>query len=694
MKYSIISTLLFGLFMTSCTMTNPLLSPSENKYGAPAFDKIKTEHYKPAFEQSIASAKEDILKIINNTEEPTFENTIEALEFSGRDFSRVAGIFYNLNESNTSAEMQQIAEEVAPLTTEYSMFVSLNEDLFKRIKVVYEKRESLNLNKEQAKLLEDTFQSFARNGANLETAKKAEFSKIAEDLSIAGLNFNKNLLAATNAFSLNITDEKELEGLPEFVKDMGESEAKSRNMSGWVFTLQGPSYGPFMTYSSNRELRERMWKAYNTRAIKGEFDNTEVIRSIVNLKTKQAQLLGYDTYADYALEDRMAKSQEIVMEFLDELLVKSLPYAKKDVETIQKYAKSLGLKGKLMPWDFSFYSEKYKNEKYALNDELLKPYFKLENVKDAVLGLAGKLYGLKFVKNTELPVYHPEVEAFEVIDESGKFMALLYMDFFPRESKRGGAWMTSFRDECIYNGVEQRPFIQMVMNFTKPTEKAPSLLTFSEVTTLLHEFGHALHGILAEGTYTSLTGTSVARDFVELPSQIMENWAYEPEFLATFAKHYQTGEIIPQELINKITESKNYLAGYASVRQVAFGIMDMSWHILNSDMTGDIMEFEKKATERCAIMPSVKGTAMSPQFGHIFAGGYSAGYYSYKWAEVLEADAFALFQEKGIFNKEVANSFRKNILSRGSIDGEDISFKNFRGRDPEPEALMKKLGLN
>lgn len=694
MKYSIISTLLFGLFMTSCTMTNPLLSPSENKYGAPAFDKIKTEHYKPAFEQSIASAKEDILKIINNTEEPTFENTIEALEFSGRDFSRVAGIFYNLNESNTSAEMQQIAEEVAPLTTEYSMFVSLNEDLFKRIKVVYEKRESLNLNKEQAKLLEDTFQSFARNGANLETAKKAEFSKIAEDLSIAGLNFNKNLLAATNAFSLNITDEKELEGLPEFVKDMGESEAKSRNMSGWVFTLQGPSYGPFMTYSSNRELRERMWKAYNTRAIKGEFDNTEVIRSIVNLKTKQAQLLGYDTYADYALEDRMAKSQEIVMEFLDELLVKSLPYAKKDVETIQKYAKSLGLKGKLMPWDFSFYSEKYKNEKYALNDELLKPYFKLENVKDAVLGLAGKLYGLKFVKNTELPVYHPEVEAFEVIDESGKFMALLYMDFFPRESKRGGAWMTSFRDECIYNGVEQRPFIQMVMNFTKPTEKAPSLLTFSEVTTLLHEFGHALHGILAEGTYTSLTGTSVARDFVELPSQIMENWAYEPEFLATFAKHYQTGEIIPQELINKITESKNYLAGYASVRQVTFGIMDMSWHILNSDMTGDIMEFEKKATERCAIMPSVKGTAMSPQFGHIFAGGYSAGYYSYKWAEVLEADAFALFQEKGIFNKEVANSFRKNILSRGSIDGEDISFKNFRGRDPEPEALMKKLGLN
>lgn len=680
--------------MTSCTMTNPLLSPSENKYGAPAFDKIKTEHYKPAFEQSIASAKEDILKIINNTEEPTFENTIEALEFSGRDFSRVAGIFYNLNESNTSAEMQQIAEEVAPLTTEYSMFVSLNEDLFKRIKVVYEKRESLNLNKEQAKLLEDTFQSFARNGANLETAKKAEFSKIAEDLSIAGLNFNKNLLAATNAFSLNITDEKELEGLPEFVKDMGESEAKSRNMSGWVFTLQGPSYGPFMTYSSNRELRERMWKAYNTRAIKGEFDNTEVIRSIVNLKTKQAQLLGYDTYADYALEDRMAKSQEIVMEFLDELLVKSLPYAKKDVETIQKYAKSLGLKGKLMPWDFSFYSEKYKNEKYALNDELLKPYFKLENVKDAVLGLAGKLYGLKFVKNTELPVYHPEVEAFEVIDESGKFMALLYMDFFPRESKRGGAWMTSFRDECIYNGVEQRPFIQMVMNFTKPTEKAPSLLTFSEVTTLLHEFGHALHGILAEGTYTSLTGTSVARDFVELPSQIMENWAYEPEFLATFAKHYQTGEIIPQELINKITESKNYLAGYASVRQVTFGIMDMSWHILNSDMTGDIMEFEKKATERCAIMPSVKGTAMSPQFGHIFAGGYSAGYYSYKWAEVLEADAFALFQEKGIFNKEVANSFRKNILSRGSIDGEDISFKNFRGRDPEPEALMKKLGLN
>lgn len=682
------------MLLTSCTMSNPLLKPSGLKHDAPAFDKIKVEHYKPAFEQSIASAKEDVLKIINNPEEPTFENTIEALEFSGRDLGTVSGIFYNLNECNTSDAMQQIAEEIAPMTTEYSMFVSLNEDLFKRVKAVYDKRDQLGLNKEQAKLLENTYQSFARNGANLPADKKAEFSKIAEELSILSLNFNKNLLAATNAFTLHITDEKDLAGLPEFVKDMGEAEAKGKGMEGWVFTLQAPSYIPFMTYSENRDLREKMWKASNMRAIGGEFDNTENIRKIVSLRAKQAQLLGYETFADYALVDRMAKSKETVNNFLEDLLEKSIDYAKEDVKTLQKYAKSQGFKGELMPWDFSYYSEKYKNEKYAINDELLKPYFKLENVKEAVLGLAGKLYGLKFVKNTELPVYHPDVDVFEVMDEDGRFMALLYMDFFPRESKRGGAWMTSFREECIYKGVEERPFIQMVMNFTKPTEKAPSLLTFDEVTTLLHEFGHALHGILAEGTYPSLTGTNVARDFVELPSQIMENWAYEPEFLKTFAKHYQTGEVIPQELITKITESKNYLAGYGNVRQITFGIIDMSWHVLTSDMTGDVVKFEKDAIKRCSVMPDVKGAVMSPQFGHIFSGGYSAGYYSYKWAEVLEADAFSLFKEKGIFNKEVASSFRNNILSRGSIDGEDVSFRNFRGRDPEPEALLRKLGLN
>lgn len=683
-----------ALLLTSCNMKeNPLLIGSANPYSAPAFDKIKTEHYKPAVLAAIDEAKADIQKIITNPEEPTFENTIEALEFSGRTLTGIGGIFYNLMEACTNEQMQALAEELAPVMTEYSMSIILNPDLFQRVKAVYDKRESLNLSVEQAKLLDDTYKSFSRNGANLSDEAKAEYSKLQEELSLATLKFGKNVLSATNAFTLEITDENELAGLPQYVRDMAAKEAKDRGKEGWVFTLNAPSYSPFLKFSENRPLREKMWRAYNSKCIGGEFDNSETIRQIVNLRIKVSNILGYETYADYALEDRMAKTPQAVTSFLDNLMEKSLPFARRDVADIQKYADQNGFDGRLMPWDFAYWSEKYQDEKYAINEELLKPYFELGSVRTAIFDLAGRLYGLKFIERKDLPVYHPDVQVFEVKDENDRFMALLYMDFFPRESKRGGAWMTSFRDQCVFNGVEERPFISVVTNFTKPTETEPSLLTFDEFTTILHEFGHALHGILAEGTYSSLTGTSVARDFVELPSQIMENFAYEPEYLQSFAKHYKTGEVIPQELIDKIVAAKNYLAGYYSVRQLHFGMTDMAWHTVTSVPEASVVDYEKAVINKNQIMPDIEGIVFSPSFTHIFSGGYAAGYYSYKWAEVLEADAFSLFKEKGIFNKEVATAFREKILSRGGIEDADVLFRDFRGRDPQPDALLERSGM-
>ncbi|MDD2594876.1 MAG: M3 family metallopeptidase [Bacteroidales bacterium] len=683
------------LLFTSCNMkeSNPLLSKSNNPYGAPSFDKITNDDYKPAFEASIAAAKKEVEAIVNNSDEPTFENTVEALAYAGRDLTTVGSIFYNLNESCTNPAMQQIAEDLSPIMTEYSMSIMLNPDLFKRIKAVYDNRANLNLNLEQAKLLDDIYKSFARNGANLSDEDKEIYAKIQEELSLMTLKFGKNVLGATNAFTLNITDENELAGLPQYVRDMAASEAKAKNKEGWLFTLDQPSYSPFMKYSENRALREKMWRAYNSKCIGGEFDNTETVKKIAELRIREAQILGYRTYADYALEDRMAKTPEIVNSFLADLAKKSLPFAKRDVAEIQKYASQNGFKDNLMPWDFSYWSEKYQDEKYALNDELLKPYFELHSVQNAIFDLANRLYGLKFKENNNIPKYHPDVQVFEVTDETGRFMALLYMDFFPRESKRGGAWMTSFREQGKFNGEEERPFVSVVTNFTKPTETTPSLLTFYEFTTILHEFGHALHGILAEGTYSSLTGTNVARDFVELPSQIMENWAYEPEYLQSFAKHYQSGEVIPQELIDKIIAAKNYLAGYSSIRQLQFGITDMAWHTIENIPQESVVEYEQNALSKTAVLPAVGGVVFSPSFSHIFAGGYAAGYYSYKWAEVLEADAFALFKEKGIFNREVAKSFKENILSRGGIEDADVLYRNFRGRDPQPEALLVKLGM-
>ena len=680
--------------IVACNMENPLLTESSCPYGAPQFDKIKNEHYLPAFKAGIEEAKAEIDAIVANPEKPDFKNTIEALEYSGRTLNRVSSIFFNLMEADTDDEMQKIAEEVSPMMTEYSMYVSLNAPLFERVKAVYEQRGSLNLDQDQKQLLEDTYRSFARNGADLSDADKETYSKYAEELSLTTLQFSKNVLDATNAYSLHITDSADLAGLPDFARDMGAAAAKERGLDGWVFTLDYPSFGPFMKYSDRRDLRKQVYMAYNTRAIGGEFDNTEIVKKIVDLRIKMAKLLGYETYAEYALEERMAKTPATVNSFLEELLEPSLPFARAEVAEVLEYAKKNGFEDTvLQPWDFSYWSEKYRESEYALNEEQLKPYFRLENCIDAVFSLANRLYGLTFEERKDIPVYHEDVKVYDVKDSAGRHMALFYADFFPRASKRGGAWMTEFRGQGFFNGQEERPFISIVTNFTKPTENAPALITHDEFTTFLHEFGHSLHGMLAEGRYPSITGTSVARDFVELPSQIMENWAYEPEYLDTFAKDYRTGEVIPDSLVNKIIASKNFLAGYYQVRQLHYGIVDMAWHTLAELPQESTLDFESKIIASCPVMPAVPGAAFSPSFSHIFAGGYAAGYYSYKWSEVLEADAFSLFKEKGIFNREVSGSFRENILSKGGSEDPAVLYRNFRGHDPQPEALMRKLGL-
>ena len=679
----------------SCNnMENPFLTESKAPFGAPEFDKIKNEHYLPAFEAGIAEAKAEIDAIVANQEEPTFENTIEAMEYAGETLNRVASVFYNLMEANTNDEMQQIAEQISPMLNEYSMYVSLNADLFAKVKSVYEKKDELGLEKDQLKLLEDNYKSFVRGGANLSDEDKELYSKWSEELSLASLQFSKNVLAATNAYTLHITDSADLAGLPEFVKTMAAETASEKGLEGWAFTLDAPSYSPFLKYSEVRNLRKDMWTAYNTRAIGGEFDNTDVVKKIVDLRIRIANILGYETYADYALEERMAKDKATVNGFIKELLDPSMEFAKKDVADVYAFAKKNGFEdSQLMPWDFSYWSEKYQQAEYSLSAEELKPYFQLESCIDAVFGLATRLYGISFTELDNVSVYHEDVKVYEVKDADGSHLALFYADFFPRASKRGGAWMTDFRGQSIRDGVEYRPFISTVMNFTKPTADAPALITHDELTTFLHEFGHALHGMFAEGRYPSLTGTSVSRDFVELPSQIMENWAFEPEYLNSFAKHYQTGEPIPAELIEKIVAAKNYLAGYAQVRQLHFGYLDMAWHSLTELPAEGTVEFEQKTLAPYAVMPSVEGSAFSCSFSHIFSGGYSAGYYSYKWAEVLEADAFSLFKEKGIFNTEVSSSFRENILSKGGTEEASVLYRNFRGHDPEPQALMEKLGL-
>ncbi|MFI3262127.1 MAG: M3 family metallopeptidase [Rikenellaceae bacterium] len=695
MKKHIIVAAITASLLSCNTMTkneNPLLGDFTALHQTVPFDKIENEHYIPAFEVALAEAKAEINEIVSSTEEPTFENTIIALERAGERLNLISTIFFNLNSAHTNDTLQNIALEISPKLTEFSNFITLNNELFQKIKVVYENVDSSNLTKEQEILLDDNYKSFSRKGAALEDDKKAEYSKIATEMSTLSLEFQQNVLAATNEFELHLTTEDEVKGLPNFVKEMGASEAKSRSKEGYVFTLHAPSMVPFMQYSERRDLREKLWRAYNSRCFKTEkYNNENIVKRIVELRLKRAQLLGYATHADYALEDRMASNSAAVNEFLAELLDKSLPFAKSDVKMVNEYAKKNGADFEVMPWDFGYYSDKLKNEKYALNDELLKPYFELTAVRNGVFALATELYGIKFVKNDDIVPYQEDVECFEVFDEDGSFLSVLYLDFFPRSSKSGGAWMTSYREQYVKDGVNVRPHVSLVCNFTKPTEETPSLLTFSELTTFLHEFGHGLHGMLANGTYVSTSGTNVAQDFVELPSQILENWATEKEFLAMFAKHYQTGEVIPDELVEKIIASKNYLSGYASVRQLTFGISDMAWHSITEPVEVTVQEFEKNATVKVVVLPSVDDVCMSPSFSHIFAGGYSAGYYSYKWAEVLDADAFSLFKEKGIFNKEVAKSFRENILSKGSSEDEMELFIKFRGRKPEIDALLNRL---
>lgn len=678
--------------------SNPLLAEWDTRYATPPFDKIKISDYEPAFETAIAVSRAEIDAIVNNPAKPTFKNTILAMERQGELLGRISGIFYNLREADTSDEMDAIAMRIQPKMTELSNDISLNPELFARVKAVYEGSRR-GLSDVDIKLLEETYKGFARSGAELSDGKKEEYRKYSSSLASSTLLFGQNSLSATNAFAINITDAKKVAELPDFVKEGMAADAKARGEKGWTVTLKAPSYIPFMTYSTQRDLKEKLYRAYNSRALGGEFDNTNVIKSIISDRLAIASLLGYKTYADYVLEDKMAESSENVNNFLSELRDQTLEYGRKDYAMINEFAKQNGLKGDVMPWDWAYYTEKYKSEKYAINDEQVKPYLKLDNVIKGVFLLAEKLYGLSFVPNKDIQVYHPDVTAYEVYDKDvngkRKLLSILYLDFFPRESKRSGAWMTEFRGAKVVDGEEIRPLVSLVMNFTKPTETMPSLLTFDEFETFLHEFGHALHGMLAKGEYESMNGTAVYRDFVELPSQIMENWATEKEYLDMWAVHYQTGEKIPAELIEKIVAAKNYLAAYLNLRQLSFGMSDMKWHMLTDKSqieALDIETFEREAVTSVQITPLVEGTSMAPAFTHIFSGGYAAGYYGYKWAEVLAADAYSLFQEKGVFDAQTASKFRHLLEQGGQRHPMDI-YVEFRGHKPETKALIESMGL-
>ncbi|SHF42040.1 peptidyl-dipeptidase Dcp [Mariniphaga anaerophila] len=689
-----VTTLFLILSVMVNAQTNPLLGEFKTPHQTAPFSEIKNEHFIPAFQEAVKAGEAEVKAVAENKAEPTFENTIVALERSGKLLGRTAGIFFNLTGSETNDELQQIAQEVSPLLTKFQNDITLNPVLFKRIKKVYSEKENLNLNAEQQTLLENTYLNFVRRGANLSDSDKEKFREISTELSKLSLKFSENVLKETNSFEMHITDKSKLDGLPESVLEAAAVTAKGKEKEGWVFDITMPSYLPFMKYANNRELREKMYLAYMSKAFKGnEFDNQENVRKIVNLRLEMANLLGYKTYADYALEQRMAMNADGVYKLLDDLYKASFDVAVKEKEEIKNFAEKSGFSGEIMPWDWTYYGEKLKEEKFDLNDEMLKPYFELNKVVDGVFGLATELYGITFKANKNIPVYNNEVVPYEVYDADGTFLSVLYTDFHPRAGKQGGAWMNDFKAQWKENGVDSRPHVTIVMNFTRPTETKPALLTFSEVETFLHEFGHALHGMLANTTYPSLSGTNVYRDFVELPSQIMENWAVEKDFLDRFAIHYQTGEKIPAELVEKIKASENFLAGYLSIRQLSFGYLDMAWHTLEKPFDGNVKEFEEKAWKKTQIFPVIEQACMSTQFGHLFSGGYAAGYYSYKWAEVLDADAFSVFKQKGLFNKTVAGAFRKNILEKGGTEHPMILYKRFRGQEPTVDALLERSGL-
>lgn len=664
------------------------------KHNTAPFSQIKTEDYVPAFHEAIALAKAEIDAIVNNTAAPSFENTIEALAFSGDTLDRLSSIFFNLNSAETNDEIQKIAQEVSPLLSEFGNDVRLNADLFARVKAVYEQKAQLNLDPEQQTLLDKKYKSFSRNGANLSDEKKAQLREIDKELSKLSLNFGENVLAETNAYQLHLSDAADLEGLPEGTIEAAQALAKSQNLEGWIFTLDQPSYLPFVTYAKNRELRKKLSIAFGAKAFQNnEFDNQNNVLKIAQLRFQRAQLLGYATHAHFVLEERMAESPDKVLSFLNNLLDKAKPAAEKEFAQLTQFAKESDGLEQLEKWDGAYYAEKLKQQLFQLDDEILKPYFQLEKVLQGAFTVAQKLYGLTFTEVFDIDKYHEEVSTYEVTDQNNQFVAVFYSDFFPRKGKRNGAWMTSYKSQSVQNNENHRPHISIVCNFTKPTETKPSLLTFNEVTTLFHEFGHALHGMLANTTYPSLSGTSVYWDFVELPSQILENWCYEPEALALFAHHYQTGELIPMDLVQKIKESASFLEGMATLRQLSFGMLDMGWHGQDPSSITDVKAFETAQFAKTQLYPDVKENAMSTAFSHIFQGGYSSGYYSYKWAEVLDADAFEYFQEKGIFNTEVATKFKENILSKGGTEHPMVLYKRFRGQEPKPDALLKRAGL-
>ena len=669
---------------------NPLLQD----FTTAPFSKISNSHFQPAIKKAIEIAKAEIDEIINNSEKPSFENTTVTLDFTGEKLNRITSIFFNLNSAETNDEIQKIAQEVSPRLTAFGNDITLNEDLFKRVKAVFDQKETLGLTAEQAMLLDKQYKSFARNGANLNEFDKNKLRKIDAQLSTFSLKFGENVLAETNTFEMHLTNEKDLSGLPESAKEAAKEMAKSKEKEGWIFTLDYPSYIPFLTYADNRELRKKMAIAAGKKAFqKNEFNNEAIVLEIVNLRYQRANLLGYKTHAHFVLEERMAETPEKVIEFSNNLLEKAKPAALKEFKNLENYAKKLDGIDQLQKWDGAYYSEKLKKELFDLDQELLKPYFELENVIGGVFTIASKLYDLKFEEVFNIDTYHKDVKTYNVTDTNGNFVAVFYADFHPRKGKRNGAWMTSYKSQQIKNGINERPQISIVCNFTKPTETKPSLLTFNEVTTLFHEFGHALHGMLANTTYNSLSGTSVSWDFVELPSQILENWCFEKEALELFAKHFETGEVIPMKYVAKIKESASFHEGMQTLRQLSFGLLDMQWHGQNPSEITSVKEFENEAFTDTKLYPDVIENCMSTAFSHIFQGGYSAGYYSYKWAEVLDADAFEYFLEKGIFHKEVATKFKENILSKGGTEKPMELYKRFRGKEPKPDALLKRAGL-
>ncbi len=685
-------TLILLCIMNMITAQNPFFEASNTPHGTAPFDKIKTVHYEPAILEGMRQQAAAIEAIIQNPEAPTFANTVEAYEKSDELLGRVLPVFYNLHSAETNDELQLLAQKMAPILSEHSNNITLNEKLFARIKAVYDKQSQLSLTSEQKKLLDDLYDGFIRRGSNLQGEAKAKYRELSKELSNLTLQFDENNLKEVNNYQLALTDRAQLAGLPESVIEAATETAKEKGVEGWVFTLQAPSYGPFMTYADNRDLRKELYLAYNTKCLHDNaYNNLEIVKKIANTRMAIAQLLGYDSYADYSLKKRMAESSDAVYTLLNQLLDAYTPAARKEYEEAQELARQeQGNTFTLMPWDWSYYANKLKDKKFSINEEMLRPYFELSQVKKGVFELATTLYGITFKKNEEIPVYHKDVDAYEVFDKDGSYLAVLYTDFHPRAGKQSGAWMTDYKGQWIEkeSGENSRPHISIVMNFTKPTESTPALLSFEEVETFLHEFGHALHGIFANSTYESLSGTSVYRDFVELPSQIMENFAIEKEFLNTFAKHYQTGELLPAELIGRIVDASNFNAAYACLRQVSFGLLDMAWYSRTTPFEGDVKAYEKEAWGKAQVLPVVEETCMSTQFSHIFAGGYSAGYYSYKWAEVLDADAFSLFQQKGIFNSEVAESFREHILSKGGTEHPMVLYKRFRGQEPTIDALL------